>query len=165
MVDDGVMKTITFDERVQGSQPDVDGGIATTSPGSALEIVRILLLMQGAIFAMSSIESLFAVLMQGPMAAPIVILTVGTALTVLGLAWGVGRSSPGARKAVLWLEVSLLVWAAVDLTLAVVLAQRGLELVPTLTRIVLPIAVFRMLRRPDVRVRFAKTSQRERGLA
>ncbi len=118
------------------------------------DIIRALLLVQGSIAVVSTIETLFAGLGLGLFAIPIVALTAGAALLTLSLARRIGRRSRRARKTIIWIEGFVLTFAAIDLILALALAHRGLELVPILTRIVLPIALIRMLRLRQVRAEF-----------
>jgi hypothetical protein len=61
----------------------------------------------------------------------------------------------------LWIEVTVMVLAAIDLLLSVLLAHRPLELVPTMTRIAIPYAVFRLLRKPASRAEFGITQELE----
>ena len=49
------------------------------------------------------------------------------------------------------LEFSLLGWAAIDLALAVFLSGTGLGLLPTVTRIAIPVDVIVLLARKQVR--------------
>lgn len=134
-------------------------GMDTTFPDrdfdtSVVGIVRTLLLIQGAIAVLSTIEVAIAGAAQGIGPGPIVLLTAGAAAVTLGLARQLGRRSRRGRKAAIWIELVVLLFATVDLLLAVALARRGLELVPVMTRIVLPTAVIRLLRRREVLAEF-----------
>ena len=132
---------------------------------SVLGVIRTLLLIQGGIALMSTLEALLAAATFGPLAAPVVVLTGGAAFLTLMAARGVVRRSARARKTAIWLEGFVLVFAVVDFFLAIVLAKRGLELVPVLTRVVLPIVIIRLLRRRNVRAEFGlgpTRSQRRR---
>ncbi len=121
---------------------------------SIVGVVRTLLLVQGGIAVMSTVEAIIAGVALGGLAFPIVLLTAGAAVFTLLAARGVVRRSRRARKTVIWLEGFVLFFAAIDLLLAMALAKRGLELVPTLTRIVVPIVIIRLLRRQEVRAEF-----------
>jgi len=121
---------------------------------SVLGIVRILLLLQGAIAVMSTLEALVVGAALGAFLGPIILLTAGAAVLTLMAARGVVRRSRRARTTAMWLEATVLVFAVVDLVLALFLARRGLELVPVFTRIVLPVTVIRLLRRREVRAGF-----------
>ena len=84
----------------------------------------------------------------------------------LALLIGIRRRWRRARTVTVSLQVLWLVGATLDLLLAAFLARRGLELVPTLTRIVLPFALFRIMRKPQVREAFgARPSRRNRRKA
>lgn len=127
---------------------------------SRVDIIRILVLVEAAITSVMAIEGLAAIAFGGPVAAPIALFGFLTAAGTLWLVRGIGRRSKKARKVAIWLQVGILIVAAVDLLLAIFLAQRGLELVPTLTRVVLPVTVFRLLRKPDVRAEFGTRQSR-----
>lgn len=130
---------------------------------SRVDIIRILVLVEAAIASVMVIEALAAIAFSGPAAAPLVLAAVIAAAGTLWLVQGIGRRSKRARKFAIWLQVGILIVAALDLLLAILLAQRSLELVPTLTRVVLPLTVFRLLRKPDVRAEFgARQSRRTR---
>jgi len=121
---------------------------------SVLGAVRILLLIQGGIAVLSTVEVAVAGMALGPAVAPLVLLNLVAAVLTLFAARGVaGRSRP-ARRLAITLEWAVLVFAVLDLLLAIFLANRGLELVPVLTRLVLPIAVIHTLRRRQVRTEF-----------
>lgn len=121
---------------------------------SVLGVIRTLLLIQGGIAVMSTLETLLAAAAFGPLLAPIVVLTSGAAFLTLMAARGIVRRSARARKTAIWLEGFVLAFAVVDFLLAILLAKRGLELVPVLTRIVLPVVIIRLLRRRQVRAEF-----------
>lgn len=121
---------------------------------SLLGVVRILLLIQGAIAVLSTLEVAVAGLALGPAVAPLVGLNLLAATLTLTAARGVSRRSRRSRRLALTLEWVVLAFALVDFLLAVALAQRGLELVPMLTRVVLPLAVIRMLRLREIRAEF-----------
>lgn len=126
-------------------------------------MIRLLLLVEAAIAVVMSLEGGVALLFGGPAAAPVAVLALLAPVGVFWLMRGMRRRSRAARRLALWLQVAILFIAAIDLSLAVILAQRGLELVPTLTRVVLPVAIFRLLRKPDVRAEFGvRPSRRQR---
>ncbi len=133
---------------------------------SRVDIIRILVLVEAGIALVMALEALAALAFSGPLAAPVVVAAGLAAMGTLWLVRGIGRRSRRARKITLWLQVGILFFAALDLALAVAIAQRGLEMVPFLTRVVLPITVFRLLRKPDVRAEFgAKQSRKTRRRA
>ena len=130
---------------------------------SRVDTIQILVLIEAAIASVMAIEALAAVAFGGPAAAPIVVAALVAAGATLWMVRGIGRRSKKARKMAIWLQVGILVFAALDLVLAIIVAQRSLELVPLLTRVVLPVGVFTMLRKPEVRTEFgARQSRRTR---
>ena len=121
---------------------------------SVLGVVRILLLVQGGIAVLSTLEVAVAGLALGPAVGPLVILNLAAAVLTLGAAGGVARRSRRSRRLAITLELIVLAFAIIDLALALVLAKRSLELVPVLTRLALPVTVIRMLRRREIRAEF-----------
>ncbi|MBT8250775.1 MAG: hypothetical protein KJN81_10975 [Acidimicrobiia bacterium] len=119
-----------------------------------VSIVRILVLLQAGIAVMSTVEASFASLAFGPAAGGLVFINLGLATMLFLLANRLGHGSNPARRILRLLQVLLIVWAFFDLTLAVALAGRSIELVGFATRIVLPVYVWRTLRRPDVKASF-----------
>ena len=139
----------------------VDDGYAmeTTHPTPAMDtsvlgVVRVLLLIQGGIAVLSTIEVAVTGMALGPAVAPLVILNLLAAILTLGAARGVARRSRRSRRLAISLEWIVLAFAIIDLALALFLAQRSLELVPVLTRLALPVAVIRLLRRREIRAEF-----------
>lgn len=101
-----------------------------------------LLLVQAAIFTMSLLESMIA-----SIAFPNPLGVGSTAVVVVALLLLVRSAGRGrARRALVWFERSLLLWFVVDSALSLTLAQRPLELVPTLTRFVLPLVILRLVK-------------------
>ena len=142
-------------------------GMETTHPAPAMDtsvlgVVRILLLIQGGIAVLSTLEVAIAGL-AGPAVAPLVLLNVLAAILTLVAARGVARRSRRSRRLAISLEWIVLAFAVLDLALALFLAKRSLELVPVLTRFVLPLAVVRMLRRRDIRAEFGLGPTRRQG--
>ena len=123
-------------------------------PDSRVDVVRILLLIQGGIAVTSTIEVFLVGAFTGFFIAPLIVLTLLAATITLWASRGVRLRSRRARSVTLWAEGTILFFALVDLLLAIFLARRGLALVPTVTRIVLPIAIMRTLRRPRVKAEF-----------
>jgi len=140
------------------------GTDTTLTDGGTIAVVRILLLIQGAIAAVALIEAVvFGVAFGAPLSA-VVLLTGAGAILTLWFAAAVVRRSRRARKLTLGLQGLWLGSAAIDLLLAVLLTQRGLELVPLLTRVVLPLTIIALLQQRDTRAWFGVTSRRERRL-
>ena len=121
---------------------------------SLLGVVRILLVVQGGIAVLSTIEVTVAGAVLGPAIAPLILLNAAAAALTLIAARGVVRRSARSRRLAIVLEWTVLAFAVVDLLLALFLAQRGLEPVPLLTRVVVPYFVIRLLRRREVRAEF-----------
>lgn len=139
---------------------------STAIGDSRIDVIRILVLVEAGIATVMALEALAALAFGGPLAAPVVIAAGLAAFGMFLLVRGIGRRSKRARRVALWLQVGIVFVAFLDLLLAIFVAQRGLEMVPVLTRIVLPITIFRLLRKPDVRAEFgAKQSRRARRRA
>ncbi|MBT8217469.1 MAG: hypothetical protein HKN74_05260 [Acidimicrobiia bacterium] len=131
----------------------------TTHPTPSLDtgwlgVVRVLLVVQGGIAVLSTIEVTVAGAVLGPAIAPLIILNLAAAALTLIAARGVVRRSARSRRLAIVLEWTVLVFATIDLLLAIFLAKRGLEPVPLITRVVVPYLVIRLLRRRDVRAEF-----------
>jgi hypothetical protein len=125
-----------------------------------VDVVRILVLIQAAIATVTVIEvGIWAA--SGAPLGPIVLLNLAFAVGLLYLTAGIHRRSRRARKTLLWIEVTVIVFAAIDMILSLLLAQRSLELVPLMTRFALPFAVFRILRKPPVRAEFGIETNEE----
>lgn len=121
---------------------------------SRVDVVRILLLVQGGIAVTSTLEVFLVGAFTGFFIAPLMLLTLLAAIVTLWASRGIRLRSRRARIVTLWIEGTILVFAVIDLLLAVFVARRGLALVPTVTRIVLPIAIMRTMRRPQVKAEF-----------
>ena len=119
---------------------------------SLLEIVRILVFVQLAIAIVTAIESMLFGAFSGS-AGP-ALLTLGAAGLTTVFYIGLGRRSPRARRWLIRFQVGWIAFASIDLLLAIFLAGRVLAPIPLLTRIVLPYAIFRMLRKPAVQAEF-----------
>ena len=119
---------------------------------SLLEIVRILVFVQVVIAIVTAIEALLVGTLMGAPGPGVV--TGAAALMTSVFYVGLRRRSPRSRKWLVRFQVGWIVFGTIDLLLAIFLARRGLELVPLLTRFVLPYAIFRILRKPHVRAEF-----------
>lgn len=121
-----------------------------------LDLTRILLVMQGALGVMVSIETLIVMVATGaPLLLPLLASWGLTAMTLIaaGRLHAMGRRT---RRLILALESMWLAGAAIDLGLSLLLTQRGLGLVSTLTRVVTPLAVIGLLTRSPVRAAFGR---------
>ncbi len=85
-----------------------------------------------------------------PLAFPLAASCGLTAATLVA-AGRLSRNGRRTRRVVILLESMWLAGAAIDVGLSVALAHRGLELVPSLTRIVIPVGIIVLLTRPPVR--------------
>lgn len=111
----------------------------------------VLLTVQGIIATIATVEVGLVAAATGGALGPAVVLTgCGASLSFVA-ARGLRNRSRRARRLAVAIQILWLMAAAVDLALAIALARRGLEIVPILTRIALPMAIFRILRRPQVR--------------
>ncbi len=131
---------------------------ATETGAGLVDIARVLVLLQGAFLSMTTLEVLLWALFGVPSVGPSLLVTGAFALGILLLAAGLGRRVRVARRAAIVVEALVLLWAAVDLALAVLMAHRWLGLVATITRIGMPVAVIVLLRRPSSRLAFRSTS-------
>lgn len=123
---------------------------------SLVEVVRILVFVQVIVAAVTALEGLVVGAFMGA-PGPGLVTGVAAVLTAV-LYTRLRRRSPRARRWLVRFQVGWMFFATIDLLLAVFLARRGLELVPILTRFVLPYAIFRILRKPHVRAEFAPAS-------
>ncbi len=144
-----VMDTTLPIRRTPTSLPDPpDAGL--------VDIIRVLVLLQGAFALLVVVEIVFWALFAGTAGAlgPSLLLTVATAAASFCLAAGLLRHSRLARRLAFFLEGGILLLALVDLSLAVFLAHRPLDLVPSITRLVMRAAVLVLLREQSVRAVF-----------
>ncbi len=111
--------------------------------------MRVLLLLQVGFALLSALGSALISLFTGfgLLLLPMIAVTAGGATLLLVLIGRLERGSRRARRLVVWGEASVLLFAVVDLALAIGLAHAPLDLGPVLTRFVLPLAVIRLLRR------------------
>ena len=134
--------------------------------GDWLAVLRILLLVQGAIAFVATAEVLVVGIATGGVLAPLAVVNLIGAVVTLRMASQIGFGSRRTRKITVLLQVGWLLFAAIDLALALFITQRGLELVPLLTRVVLPLTIFRMLRTQRARDLFGVgPSRRQRRKA
>lgn len=117
-------------------------------PG-VIEVVQVLVLLQAGFALLSTLEAAFFGLDMGtlPLLVPTLAVTGAAALAALVLVAGLGRRSSRARLLLVLGEVLVVLVALVDLALAFFLAGTVLDLVPMLTRFVLPVSVIVLLRK------------------
>jgi hypothetical protein len=118
------------------------GAGARTS--DVLELLRVLLLVQGAILVASAIETFAFSLVFGSAAAALLTAAAAVALLVSRARLTASRS---ARRVVRAIEVIVLLTVAVDVALALFLAHAAPPAVAVLTRFVLPVAIVALLER------------------
>jgi hypothetical protein len=137
-----------------------DGGMERTTgqAGDLVEVVRVLVLMQGAILVATTIEAAIFSVAFGPAAGPGVLLTGGAAVLTLATSRGLGRGRRWARRLTVGAECAILAGAILELALSVLLAGATFGIVPTLTRLVVPIVVIVAIREPAVRDSFGSTT-------
>jgi hypothetical protein len=137
--------------------PD-DGGMerTTSQSGDLVEVVRVLVLMQGAILVATTIEAALFGLAFGPATAPTVLITAGAAVLTLAASRGLGRRKRWARRLTIGAEFAILAGALLELALSALVAGAAFGIVPTLTRLVVPVIAIVALREPAARASFAR---------
>ena len=127
-----------------------DPTVAIAAPDDRPRLAASFLTFQAAMYLVTAIEAAVMGAISGNAAGwgP-AILSLLLAVALLRCARRVRNSRPWRRVRVL--EFSLLGWAAIDLALAVVLSGTGLGLLPTVTRIVIPVTVLVLLSRKQLR--------------
>ncbi len=125
-------------------------GVEIAAPDDRPRLAASLLAFQAAMYFVTALEAAAMGALSGNAAGwgP-AILSLLLAIALLRCAGRVRNSRPWRRVRVL--EFSLLGWAAIDLALAVVLSGTGLGLLPTITRIAVPVTVLALLPRQKVR--------------
>jgi len=119
-----------------------------------LHVALVLLFVQGALAVTLAVEAVGSAVIFGGASAISALLTVAGAVVTLTLVSKLRRRRRFARRWVMSLQIGWVVFALVDLVLALALAGRGLTPAGFLVRIVLPAAIFWLLRRPAVRAAF-----------
>lgn len=127
--------------------------LAESQPAPAEDRPRLaasLLAFQAAMYIVTAIEAAAISAVTGNAAGwgPVV-FSLLLAITLLWSGRRVKANRPWRRVRVL--ESALLGWAGIDLALAVFLSNTGLGLLPTITRIGIPVAVIVLLSRKQVR--------------
>jgi hypothetical protein len=115
---------------------------------SALETVRIVLLLQGGLATLATVEAALWLVLTGPASQMVsVVLTAAGAAATLVLAARVVHGGRAARVLVFVVEWAILAVTMVDLALALLVAHGSIGMMPALTRIVLPITAIGLLAR------------------
>jgi hypothetical protein len=123
-------------------------------PRDIVEVIRVLVLLQGAALVVSTLEALVFLGFAGPTGVPTVVLTGLAALVTFAVAAGLGRRSARARRITLFAEGAIAAIALIDLALSLLMTGEPLPLVSTIARLVLPLAVIAVLRDAAVRASF-----------
>ncbi len=111
-------------------------------------LLRQLLLVQAAVVATATVEAaIFGA--ASPNLVPLALLNLAGLVWTLRLRRGIGRGERFRTRALRWTQRGWIGLAILDLGLALALADRGLEPVALLTRVVLPVAILRVARRLD----------------
>lgn len=134
---------VTPYDRVMTSQTQI-----RTADDSVINVVRILVLIQGGIAFVSTLEVGFVTALTGGVTIVPLVATALAALITLQLSRGLRRGSPRARKYTIKIEKLIVSIAVIELLLTLFLARSLPGPVPFLTRLVLPITVIRLLRQP-----------------
>jgi hypothetical protein len=112
-----------------------------------VEVVHLLVLVQGSILVARSIEAVFFLAFSGVAATVSLGLTAVAAVLTLATAAALGRGSRRARGWTLIAESGVLAVGVVDLLLALAMTGEPLGPVALLVGLVLPAAVIVLLRR------------------
>lgn len=119
-----------------------------------MAVASLLLFIQGAIAVALSAEALGAAIIFGGVPVVGAILTVAGATMTLALVARLRKRRPSTRRWIMGLQIGWITFGIIDLLLALGLAGRGLTPVGFLIRVVLPAAIFWLLRRPAARAEF-----------
>jgi len=137
-------------EEARGSSLVASPTPAIAAPDDRAGLAASLLAFQAAMYVVTAVEAAAMGAISGNAAGwgPS-ILSLILAIALLRCAHRVRNDRPWRRVRVL--EFSLLGWAAMDLALAEFLSGAGLGLLPTVTRIAIPVTVIVLLARKQVR--------------
>ena len=124
-----------------------------------LGVARLLVLFQGALLLASTIEATVVMSAMGPGTLPNVVLSGAAGLATLLAAAGLSRGSRWARRWTIVAELGVLALVVVDVVVGLVLGGPDLTPMTLVMRVAVPIAVVAILRRADVRVRFAPAAR------
>ena len=162
-----VMGVEAGDPLIDGSAAGTDHDVMLTEPTTAtlpkapdegaLMVIRALLLVQIGVIVTASVESL-VVGVASPNMVGLPLLNGVFAIWTMFLMRGIGNRGPRARLWTIRLQIGWIGLAVIDLLLAAFLADRGLEPVPVLTRLLVPTLLIHLLRRPTVRALFEVSS-------
>ena len=112
-----------------------------------LDVVRVLLLVQGAILVANTIEAgLFAVAFSAGVVPSVLATAVAAIAIFIGRA-RLGHGGRRSRRAIYIVEGVIIAMLALDLILALVLTHQTVPAMAVLTRFALPVAVIALLGR------------------
>ncbi|MGI9528235.1 MAG: hypothetical protein ACR2NG_00860 [Acidimicrobiia bacterium] len=114
---------------------------------SWIEILWALVILQGGILVLSTLEALFVNALFGFSVVMILILTAAGAVLTLRTARGLRLRERWARRVTLVAEWFVLVTGLLEVAATILLPGASTGIVPILTRIVIPVAVLIFLRR------------------
>ncbi|GBE23922.1 hypothetical protein BMS3Bbin02_00187 [bacterium BMS3Bbin02] len=129
---------------------------------SIINVIRVLVLLQGGIAFVSMLEVAFTTAMTGGSTIFALLLTTVAALLTLRLSTGIGKLSRRARRITIRIEKVIVVIAFLEVLLALLLAQTLPAPVTLITRFVVPVVVITLLRRPLALEMFGVPSRPER---
>lgn len=149
---------MVFTEPAAFVSPPVEAPATPASPppppnAGHLRLVRALLLVQIGVIVTATFESL-VVGVASPNLISLALLNGVFAVWTMFLMRGIGRTSARARKWTIRLQIGWIILATIDFLLAIFMADRGLEPVPVITRILIPGLIIHLLRRRAVRFLF-----------
>ena len=129
--------------------PDVQGVMrAQASRSALLDVVRVLLLLQGAILIANTLEAgLFAIAFSGGL-TPTVLMTAAAAIAVLLSRARLDRGGR-ARRTVYVVEGIVLAMLGIDTALSLIVTHAAVPPVAILTRFVLPLSILALLGRVE----------------
>lgn len=133
----------------QDGHMDTTNAAPTAAPlrPDLMAVARILVLVQGAILVLGTLEAGVFLFAFGAAAGVSLALTAGGAVLTLATAAGLARGSRRARRWTLLAESGVVAIGVVDLVLALAMTGEPLAPVPLLTGLVVPASVIAILRR------------------
>ena len=111
------------------------------------ELVRVLLLLQGAILVANTLEAAVFAMAFSAAVTPTVLMTGAAAIAILVSRIRLDPAEGRARRTIAIVEGALLAGLALDAALALFITHRPLPIVTILTRFALPVAVLVLMRR------------------
>lgn len=118
---------------------------AHTQRAELMDVVRVLLLFQGAILVVNALEAAVFAMAFSAAVTPTMLLTAASALAVLISRSRLTSGSRRGRRMIAVVEGVIIVSLAIDTALALFLTHQPLPLVAVLTRFALPVATLALL--------------------